>query len=200
MVGIATASIYSGVLVAQIPLSKELKQSVEFLHTSQADNHLRTTAAELIQTAWRVHVVKRARNRLAPGAVSVGAHNGIQGAFVEGDVIMDRETAKEQATQNAGLSRFGLDSTNKGHKADRLYFAIKQFRYARKQVQGAFTQANDVVVNQKMDSLMALSHAIKREMVAHQNDFETLEKEILQEFNLVTQQVLHYKRLGHAPI
>lgn len=195
LAGIATASIYSGVLVAQIPLSKELKQAVEYLHTSQADNDLRTAAANLIQTAWRRKLLRRIKEQ-RENADATDMRGGLQ----EGDIIMDRATAKEQAAAAANLSRFGLDISNQGHKADRLYYAIKQFRDARKQVQGAFTQANDVVVNQKMDSLMSLSLALKRELVAHQTDFEATEKEILDQFTSISQQVLYFRKLGHVPI
>jgi hypothetical protein len=195
LAGIATASIYSGVLVAQIPLSKELKQAVEFLHTSQADSNLRTAAAELIQTAWRRKLVRRLREQRENTNVA-----DVRGGLQEGDIIMDRATAKEQAAATANLSRFGLDINNQGHKADRLYYGIKQFRDARKQVQGAFTQANDVVVNQKMDSLMSLSQALKRELLTHQTDFEATEKEIIDQFTIISQQVLYYRKLGHVPI
>lgn len=199
MAGIAAASIYSGVLVAKVPLSKELKQAVEYLHTSSADNRLREAAAALIQTMYRVYVVRKTRNRLQQPGANKSSDSRSRG-FAEGDIIMDPALAQEQAAAAAGLSRFGLDIANQGHKSDRLYYAIKRFRYSRKQVQSAFTQANDVVVNQKMDSLMALSHAVKKELLAHQCDFDTLEKEIIEAFNTATQHVVHYRKQGHVPV
>lgn len=194
LLGIASQSIFSGVLVARIPLSKELKQAVEYLQTSVADNNLRTAAVELIQTAWRRRLLRRATDLQNSDVIEM------KGGVVEGEIIMDRATAREQAAQAANLTRFGLDISNQGHKADRLYYAIKKFRDSRKQVQGAFTQAKDVVVNQKMDSLMSLSLALKRELLTHQSDFEETEKEILETFTTVSQQVLYFRKLGHVPI
>ncbi|CUG91351.1 membrane-associated protein, putative [Bodo saltans] len=193
--GISLGALYSGVLVSQIPPSKELKQAMEYIHTTQADNQLRVAAAELIQTAWRRKSLRLRQNTL-DGSAAVRRH----GAVKIGDIIIDAAAAAEQAVQDEYLHRFGLDPGSQGHKGDRLYYAVKHFQTTRKNLQGSFTQAKDVVVNQKMDAIMALSHALKRELLEHQHDFEATEKEILDQFTSINELVLYYRKLGHVAI
>lgn len=219
MFGIVASAVFSGILVAQSPLTKELKLAVEFLETSTADNQLREAAANLIQTAWRVSVLRRARSRLegkgrkresetvtasvASDNVAKAGAKEVAGAHDDEDddedVFLDPAERLRKKTRQ-GLLRFGIDLSQMGHKADRMYGAIKKFRNARKEVANAFTQANDVVVNQKMDSLLSLTNALKRETLAHQKDFDLLEKQIIDGFSETLRAVVHYRKLGHHPV
>lgn len=199
MVGISTASIFSGVLVAQIPLSRELKKAVEFLATDDVHKELQNSAVSLIQTAFRRHLDRRDHNA---GTTKTGAEGQVKKkkTIKEGDIIRDNDAeAARQATMNS-LTRYGIDLKCQGHKADRLYHATKAFRESRKKLMASFTQANDVVVSQKMDCLMALAQALKKEMTAHQEDVRNTEREVLLEFNTVAKHVLYYKKLGHDPV
>lgn len=67
-----------------------------------------------------------------------------------------------------------------GHKSNRLHKAIKDFRSARRDLEGSFAQADDVVFSMKLGACASLAEAMEREAM----DFINMQMEI--EENLVT--------------
>jgi hypothetical protein len=179
--GIGTLVIFSALLVSKIQLTKEQKQAVEYLSTSRADQALREAAAILLQVSWRRYCVRKVR------AEKVAMVPSLTGAKKDSNLHMS----------NAGKLIVDLDP---GHKADRLYFAMKKFRTVRKELFGAFTQAQDAVVNLKIDAILELIRALSREAKEHCVEFEALEQLLLNEFIAMQHDVNHFRQLGHMPV
>ena len=83
-----------------------------------------------------------------------------------------------------------------GHKGNRVYFAIKHFRNAKRNLEASFSEAQDVVVNIKLDAVLSLSRALKREVLEHEARYTETEDEILKKLRGLLNRVAEYKREG----
>ena len=213
---------FSGVLVTKIQLQKELKQALEYLHTKDTHADMQVSAASLLATAWRVREFRKARklreaNRAKNNGfyTAVNPEDGQDNLNLE-DEQVDGNEQQQDGTNNkpngdnkemrtnlllageAGTSGSGTTSIQfefePGHKADLMYFRIKHFRNARKQLNVSLTQSDDVVMNQKVESVLALSQALRKELEHHQMDFENVEKMVSSSFDAVAKDISRYAR------
>jgi hypothetical protein len=87
-----------------------------------------------------------------------------------------------------------------GHKGNRIYFAIKHFRNAKRGLEASFSEVQDVVMNIKMDAVLTLSRALKREVHEQDARLADVEGEILQGMRKLLNRVAEYKRRGNCSI
>lgn len=232
--GIMTTAVFSGVLVTKIQLQKELKQALEFLHTTDAHVHMQNSAASLLATAWRLKKFReqrkqreadnRAKRDMFNALHEEGENNNDESsedgdppaaAGAGGAVGSSGEARRKKNEENElrtnlllpgedGKSGSGTTAIQfefePGHKADLLYFGIKHFRNARKRLNAAMTQSEDVVMNQKVESVLALTQALRKELDHHQKDFESVEKMISSSFDAVAKDISRYRKMGHVPV
>jgi hypothetical protein len=80
------------------------------------------------------------------------------------------------------------------HKGNRLHQAVTGLRAARRELNGAFMEADDTVVNEKIEALEELMHAIEREVGLQQESLVAFDQETQQRIRGIIQKVSHYKR------
>lgn len=173
-VGIITFTIYGAVLVSRVSLSKEQKYGVEYLKTQEGRRQYVDAAEELVKVAMLTYYVPRV---LAKRALAAGA--SVERAA---QIVIERQTPQPR------------------HKANRLYRAIKRFRAARRDLEASFMQADDSVVNQKMEAVEQMMLAIRREVQSHQSELIEVEENIQLRFRAILNKVAVYRRQGHIPV
>ena len=173
-VGVITFTIYGAVLVSRVSLTKEQKYGVEYLKTQKGKTDYIEAAEEVVKMALLTYMFPKI---VAARAVRAGA---------SGD-----EVKKIVDERQAPPAR---------HKANRMYRAIKKFRAARRNLEAAFMQAEDVVVNQKMEAVEQMMLAIHREVNEHQAKFGHLERHFQQRFRSILNRVAMYRRQGNVPV
>lgn len=227
--GIVAMAIFSGVLVTKIQLQKELKQALEYLHTSQTNEHMQHSAAMLIQTAWRLMLHKRKEKlNVRKRELDEGEEEEEEGVKKEDAAEDNAADDEEQKKKQAGEAEKGKEGGEEGddeeknkklkeeeekrkegnikfdfkpgHKADLLYFSIKHFRDSRKSLNAALTQSEDVVMNTKVESVLALTQALRTEVEDHQRDFARVERMIATAFDQVAKNITKYQKMGFVPV
>lgn len=153
VVGVGLFTLFSGVLVSRVSLSKEQKHGVEFIATRHGDDMYRQ-AARRLRTVFLMDVCLPAWDR---------AH----------------DRSKE---------------FSKRHKGNRLHQAVSGLRAARRELNGAFMQADDTVVSEKLEALDDLMCAIDREVAQHQAQLADFDKETELKIRSIVQKVSHFKR------
>lgn len=87
-----------------------------------------------------------------------------------------------------------------GHKGNRIYFAIKHFRNAKRGLEASFSEVQDVVMSIKMDAVLALSKALRREVLEHEERLAATERGILKGMRKLQTRVTEYKQRGNVSI
>lgn len=86
------------------------------------------------------------------------------------------------------------------HKGNRLHSAIKGFRDARRELESAFMQAEDTIVNQKVEAIEKLMQAVRRDVEQHQEELANFEEEVQLRLRGILNRVAAYGRLGHTAV
>jgi hypothetical protein len=153
VIGVSLFTVFSGVLVSRVSLSKEQKHGVEFIATRRGDERYRE-AARRLRTVFLMDVCMPVWDK----------------SWDNRDVYMTR------------------------HKGNRLHQAVTGLRAARRELNGAFMEADDTVVNEKIEALEELMHAIEREVGLQQESLVAFDQETQQRIRGIIQKVSHYKR------
>jgi hypothetical protein len=210
VIGIGVFTIFSAVLVGRVSLSKEQKHGVEYLATRAADDVYREAAQTLIVAAVQRFIVPRVRAKvpeLFDEAVGGGAGGKDDPDAVGGDPTsgiisggLNAQSFSLVAAMNPAIAASGMQLHQLGHKANRLHKSIKDFRNARKRLEGSFAQADDTVFAQKMAIVDKLAEAVQRELLHHQKDFGRFEDRLQGRVRSILTKVAQYDRLGHVAV
>jgi hypothetical protein len=151
--GVTLFTVFSGVLVSRVSLSKEQKHGVEFIATRRGDSRYQ-------EAARRLRMV-----------------------FLT-DVCLPVWDPKWDNSAHYMTQ----------HKGNRLHQAVTGLRAARRELNGAFMEADDTVVNEKVEALEELTNAIDREVAAQHEALLAFDEETQQRIRKIIQRVSHYKR------
>lgn len=228
IVGTVAMIMFSAVLVRLTTLSKEQKKGLEILSTLSEDENYREAALVLIRVALLSHYLpsfrrrKAAKERIAMMMLrgrdivaeeaekkkreqqaelerikkikDAAIARGEDGAVAEAAELekVRKEREKKEAAEHASI--FGY-----GHKANRLYYAKKKFREARRNLLACFTQAADVVVDLKLSSVLDLANALEKETEIHLKEVQALQKGTQDRLVQLLDTVAAYRRAGNVP-
>uniref|UniRef100_A0A7S1R375 Potassium channel domain-containing protein n=1 Tax=Neobodo designis TaxID=312471 RepID=A0A7S1R375_NEODS len=151
--GVTLFTVFSGVLVSRVSLSKEQKHGVEFIATRRGDTRYQE-AARRLRMVFLTDVCLPVWDR----------------RWDNSEVYMTQ------------------------HKGNRLHQAVTGLRAARRELNGAFMEADDTVVNEKIEALEELTNAIDREVAAQHEALLSFDEETQQRIRKIIQRVSHYKR------
>ena len=87
-----------------------------------------------------------------------------------------------------------------GHKSNRLHKSIKDFRNARRDLEGSFAQADDTVFALKMDAIDQLTEAVERELGVSQAELSRLEERLQMRFRNILNRVAQLDRQGNIAV
>ena len=168
--GIVTFIIFSAVLVQQMALTREQKYALEYLNCRSADIKYRAASESLVWTWIEVHLLPEVRREVSKRL---------------GALAMDEAD----------------DSRNRrSHKGNRIYHVTKRFRHARRDLEGAFAQANDEVIDQKLSAVKELVEALGEEMADHQRALAAVEQEAQARLKALVSKMAELRRRGHVPV
>jgi hypothetical protein len=184
-VGQISFIIFGAVLVSKMALSKEQKFGVEYLASREADKTYRLAAEGLIWTWLQVHLLPAVNKRVALRATS--------GAVLLGD----GGDEDNEGEQYEGLSKSSLA---KGHKGNRIYYATKKFRSARRNLEASFTQAEDEVINLKVTAVQELVDAVADEVDEHEKRVLEVEADLQRRLKGLSYKVARLREKGHIPV
>lgn len=173
--------IFGAVLVSKVALTKEQKFGVEFLASRDADKVYRLAAEGLIWTWLQEHLLPIVSKRVmmrAPGVV----------------MLEDDEDDGDE------YERLAKSSAIKGHKGNRIYYATKKFRSARRRLEASFTQAEDEVINTKITAVQELVDAVADEVNEHENRVLEVESDLQKRLKAISYKVSRLREKGHIPV
>jgi hypothetical protein len=87
-----------------------------------------------------------------------------------------------------------------GHKSNRLHKSIKDFRNARRDLEGSFAQADDTVFASKMDAIDQLTEAVDRELGQAHGDLVKLEEKLQNRIRNILNRVAQLDRQGNIAV
>ena len=175
--------------MSKMALTKEQKFGVEFLASRAADKAYRSAAEGLIWTWLQVHLLPKVTKRVA-------LRNLSSGAIMIGDDD-DDENGDEGQQEYGGISR---QPYSKGHKGNRIYYATKKFRTARRRLEASFTHAEDEVINLKITAVQELVDAVAEEVNEHEKRVVEVETDLQKRLKGLTFKVARLREKGHVPV